>query len=45
MYFWEGVSFGAGFAATIIAVYMLCVLIPGKPKKTKISDVRTGKWE
>lgn len=45
MLFWEGVTFGAGVIVAGIATYMLFVLIPGKPKKTKIDSVRTGKWE
>lgn len=47
MYFYEGLTFGMGFAVAVIAVCMLCVLIPGKPKakRSKISNVRTGKWE
>lgn len=47
MYFREGIVFGLGFAVAIIAVYMLWILLPDKPrvKKTKINNVRTGKWE
>ena len=45
--FFDGVSFGLGFAASLIAVYMLFVLIQDKPKakRSKISNVRTGRWE
>lgn len=41
--FWDGLSFGLGVAVAGIVVYLLFILLPDKPVKAKVKNVRYWK--